>query len=128
NIVSPHVTTGAARFTWDLRVFLSRNPSQHTDGAFTLRATRGFSRRTSAWLLGGAGRESYLVGAIVQSLQTVTGVAGIRYNAASGLTLRLDASVIRSRPVLSRRGIAIGVERGFRSEERRVGEGGRAGA
>ena len=113
DIVIPHVTTDAAGVTWDLRAFLSRNPSQRTDGAFTLRATGGLSRRTTVSLLGGAGRESYLVGSVVRSLQTVTGVAGLRYHAANGLTLRLDASAIHSRPVLSRSGVAIGVERGF---------------
>jgi len=113
DIVIPHVTTEVARVTWDLRVFFSRNPSQRTDGAFTLRATGGLSRRTTVSLLGGAGRESYLVGSVVRSLQTVTGVAGLRYHAANGLTLRFDASAIRSRPVLSRSGVAIGVERGF---------------
>jgi cellulose synthase/poly-beta-1,6-N-acetylglucosamine synthase-like glycosyltransferase len=113
DIVIPHLSTEIARVAWDLRVFVSRNPSQRTDGAFTLRATRRLSHRMSATLLGGAGRESYLVGAIVRSLQTVTGVAGLRYNAANGLTLRLDASAIHSRPVLSRRGIALGVERGL---------------
>ncbi|MEX2155593.1 MAG: glycosyltransferase [Gemmatimonadales bacterium] len=113
DIVIPHVTVEANRMSWDLRVYVSRNPSRRTDTAVSLRATRSLSLRTAGWLLGGAGRESYLVGAAVRSLETVTGAAGIRYNAGSGLTLRLDASVIRSRPVLSRRGVAVGIERGF---------------
>ncbi|HMG18633.1 MAG TPA: hypothetical protein VK573_07905, partial [Gemmatimonadales bacterium] len=98
---------------WSLRVSLSRNPSRRTDTAVSLRVTRARSRRTTWSLLGAAGRESYLVGGAVRSLETVTGAAGIRYNAGSGMTLRFDATVIRSRPVLSRNGIAIGVERGF---------------
>ena len=60
-----------------------------------LRAGHALSRRTSGWVMGGAGRESYLVGGAVQSLKTLTGAAGIRYNAGSGTTLRLDVSVIR---------------------------------
>jgi len=84
--------------------------TRRTDAAVSLRATRSLSLRTSGSLLGSAGRESYLVGAAVRSLETVTGSAGIRYNARSGLTLRVDATVIRSRPILSRRGIALSIE------------------
>jgi cellulose synthase/poly-beta-1,6-N-acetylglucosamine synthase-like glycosyltransferase len=113
DIVIPHITTEAGRVSWDLRVYVSRNPSKRTDTAFSLRATRSLSNRTAAWLLTGAGRESYLVGAVVRSLDTVTGAGGIRYNAGNGLTLRVDASVIRSRPVLSRRGVAVSIERGL---------------
>jgi hypothetical protein len=71
------------------------------------------SRRTTLSIVGAGGRESYLVGSVVRSLETVTGVAGIRYNAARGMTLRLDASIIRSSPILSRGGISLGVERGL---------------
>jgi YaiO family outer membrane protein len=113
DILMPHFTTETRRMSWSLRVFLSRNPSKRTDTAVSLRATRSLTRRTTVSLLGAAGRESYLVGAAVRSLETVTGAAGIRYNAGSGMTLRFDASVVRSRPVLSRRGIAVGVERGL---------------
>jgi hypothetical protein len=94
-----------------MRVFVSRNPSRRTDTAVSLRATRALTRRTTASLLGAAGRESYLVAGAVQSLKTVTGVAGIRYNAGTGTTLRFDVSVIHSRPVLSRSGISVSVER-----------------
>jgi len=110
DIVIPHVTAEATRMSWDLRAYFSRNPSRRTDAAVSLRATRSLSLRTSGSLLGSAGRESYLVGAAVRSLETVTGSAGIRYNARSGLTLRVDATVIRSRPILSRRGIALSIE------------------
>jgi cellulose synthase/poly-beta-1,6-N-acetylglucosamine synthase-like glycosyltransferase len=113
DIMIPHVTTELARITWDLRVYLARDPVADANAAVSLRATRALSRRTTGWLLGGAGRENYLVGTSLRSLHTVTGAAGLRYNAANGLTLRLDASVIGSRPILARRGIAIGLERGF---------------
>ena len=113
DVVMPHVTTETSRMSWSLRAYLSRNPSKRTDTAVSLRVSRALSRRTTGSLLGAAGRESYLIGGAVRSLETVTGVAGIRYNAGSGMTLRFDVTVIRSRPVLSRNGIAIGVERGF---------------
>ena len=64
-------------------------------------------------MLGAGGRESYFVGGAVQSLKTLTGGVGVRYNAARGTTLRLDASAIHSTPVLSRGGVAIGIERGL---------------
>jgi YaiO family outer membrane protein len=113
DIVTPHLTVETGRMSWSARVYVSRNPSRRTDTAVLLRAARALTRRTTVSLLGAAGRESYLVGSVVRSLETVTGAAGIRYNAGSGMTLRFDASVIRSRPVLSRSGIAVGVERGL---------------
>jgi len=109
----PHITTETSRMSWSMRVFVSRNPSRRTDTAVSLRVARALTRRTTASLLGAAGRESYLVAGAVRSLETVTGAAGIRYNAGSGTTLRFDVSVIRSRPVLSRRGVSLGVERGL---------------
>ncbi len=117
DFVSPHLSVETRAASWDLRVFLSRNPSQRTDAAFYLRATRPLTPRVAGWVLGGAGRESYLVGTApasqVRSLDTVTGAAGLRWTVGSGFTLRLDASVINSRPVLSRRGVGIGLERQF---------------
>jgi len=117
DIVIPHFSLQTRVVSWDLRVSLSRNPSQRTDAAFYVRATKPLSRRVVGWVLGGAGRESYLVGtapvAQVRSLDTVTGSAGIRCSVGNGFTLRLDASVINSRPVLSRRGVGIGLERQF---------------
>ena len=109
----PHITTETTRTSWTMRGFISRNPTRRTDVAVSLRATRAISRRTTVSLLGAAGRESYFVAGTVQSLKTVSGVAGIRYNAATGTTLRFDASVIHSSPVLSRSGVSIGVERGL---------------
>ncbi len=117
DIVIPHVSLQTRVVSWDLRVSLSRNTSRRTDAAFYVRATKPLTRRVVGWALGGAGRESYLVGggpaSQVRSLDTVTGAAGIRCSVGSGFTLRLDASVIRSRPVLSRRGAGIGLERQF---------------
>ena len=111
DVLMPHFTAETRRMSWSVRVFISRNPSKRTDAAASLRATRAVSRRTTISLLGAGGRESYLVAGVVQSLKTLSGVAGIRYNAAGGTTLRLDVSVIRSRPILSRSGLSIGVER-----------------
>ena len=113
DVLMPHFTAETRRMSWSVRVFISRNPSKRTDTAASLRATRAVSRRTTISLLGAGGRESYLVAGVVQSLKTLSGVAGIRYNAAGGTTLRLDVSVIRSRPILSRSGLSIGVERGL---------------
>jgi YaiO family outer membrane protein len=113
DMVIPHFTVDTRRDSWELRVYLSRNPSRRTDTAVLLRATRSLSLRTAVWLLGSAGRESYLVGSAIRSLDIVAGAAGVRYNAASGITLRMDATVIRSRPVLSRRGASVGIERAF---------------
>jgi YaiO family outer membrane protein len=113
DVVIPHLTTETSRMSWSLRAFVSRNPSKRTDTAVSLRVSRALSRRTTGSLLGAAGRESYLVGTTIRSLETTTIGAGIRYNAGSGMTLRFDATVVRSRPVLSRNGIAIGLERGL---------------
>ena len=117
DVVMPHVSLQTRATSWDFRLFVSRNPSDRTDAAFFLRATATLSNRAAAWVLGGAGRESYVVGAgpaaSVRALDTVTGAAGLRYNARSGVTLRIDASAIGSRPVLSRRGIGIGLEKQF---------------
>lgn len=117
DIVIPHFTVPTRSVSWDLRVYVSRNPSQRTDAAFSLRATTSLTPRTAVWVLGGAGRESYLVEIPappqVRSLDTATGAAGLRYDAGSGFTLRIDASVVRSRPVLSRRGVGVGIERQF---------------
>jgi hypothetical protein len=109
----PHATTETSRMSWSLRAFVSRNPSRRTDTAVSLRATRSLTRRTTASLLGAAGRESYLVGGTVQSLKTVTGVAGIRYNAMGGTTIRFDVSVIHSTTVLSRSGVSLGMAHGL---------------
>jgi YaiO family outer membrane protein len=113
DLLTPHASMEAGAVSWDLRLYLSRNPTRRTDAAFTLRATKPLTHRTSGWILGGAGRESYVVAGAISALETATGSAGIRHNAGSGWTVRVEATVIQSRPVLSRRGVAIGLERGF---------------
>jgi YaiO family outer membrane protein len=110
DIVIPNFSVQSGGIGWDVHAYISRNPTDRTDAAAMVRATRPVSRRAAIWALGGAGRESYSIGTMIASLKTVTGAAGLRYNAASGWTVRLDATVIRSRPVLSRRGISIGLE------------------
>jgi len=117
DIVIPHLALETRSMALDLRVFVSRNPAQRTDAAFYGRAATSLARGAAWWISAGAGRESYLVGAApsqqVRSLQTLTGAAGVRLNAGKGVTIRMDVSVVRSRPVLSRRGLALGVERSF---------------
>lgn len=117
DVVMPHLSVEVSRVSWDTRVFISRNPSDRTDVAFFGRATIPLGRRGAAWLGGGAGRESYLVGTAptqsVRSLETMTAVVGVRYNAGGGTTVRLEASVVRSEPVLSRRGVGLAIERSF---------------
>lgn len=111
DIVMPHVALQTRALAWDARMFISRNPSERTDVAFTLRLTKPLNLRTAVWVLGGAGRESYLVGTAVQSLETVTGAVGMRHNAGGGTTFRLAFTVIDSKTVLSRRGLSLGIER-----------------
>ncbi|HEX9346364.1 MAG TPA: glycosyltransferase [Gemmatimonadales bacterium] len=113
DVVMPHITIETPRTSWTLRGFVSRNPSKRTDAAAYLRMTRALTRRTTVSLLGGAGRESYLVGGTIQSLKTLSGIAGIRYNASSRTTVRFDVSGVRSRPILTRNGVSLGVERGL---------------
>ena len=49
----------------------------------------------------------------VRSLETLTGTAGVRVQVRTGFSVRVDGTVVRSRPVLSRRGFAIAIERRF---------------
>lgn len=116
DLVTPHAELAQGRVIWETRLYLSRNPSRRTDVAGLLRATASLGPRARVWLGGAAGRESYLVGgppaAEVRSLRTATGLAGVRY-VVGGLAIRLDATVIRSRPVLSRRGAALRLEQRF---------------
>lgn len=113
DILMPHFTTRTGKLTWTLRGFISQNPSDETDYAASLQVAHALSRRTTAWLLGAAGRETYQVAGSLQSLETATIGAGVRYNAGTGMTVRCDATFINSQPILSRRGIALGLERGF---------------
>jgi len=115
DVVMPHAGLQMGRTAWDARLYVSRNPSDRTDLAVFLRVTTTLSRRAAGWIGGGAGRESYLIGAPpaqqVQAIETVTGAAGARYNAGHGLTLRVDATGVHSRTILSRWGVGVGVER-----------------
>jgi len=113
DVVMPHITIETPRTSWTIRGFVSRNPSKRTDAAAYVRMTQALTRRTTVSLLGGAGRESYLVGGTIQSLKTLSGVAGIRYNASTRTTIRFDVSGVRSRPILTRNGVSLGVERGL---------------
>ena len=117
DLVMPHASFTAGTWTWDARMYFSRNPSRRTDAAGFVRVTRALSARVEAWVGGGGGRESYLVGAPpvqeVRSLETLTGTAGVRVQVRAGFSVRVDGTVVRSRPVLSRRGFAIAIERRF---------------
>ena len=113
DILMPHFTTRTGKLTWTLRGFISQNPSDETDYAASLQVAHALSRRTTAWLLGAGGRETYQVAGSLQSLETATIGVGVRYNAGTGMTVRCDATFINSQPILSRRGIALGLERGF---------------
>ncbi len=117
DLVMPHASFTAGTWTWDARMYFSRNPSRRTDAAGFVRVTRTLSTRVDAWVGASAGRESDLVGAppaqAVRSLETLTATAGARIQAGRGFTLRGDATAVRSRPVLSRRGFAIAIEHRF---------------
>jgi YaiO family outer membrane protein len=114
HIVMPHATVSLGGVGWEMRMFVARNPAEQTDLAFLLRANFPLGARASGWLGGGAGEESYVVDTpptqTIESLQTITAIAGARYVVSPGTTLRLDVTFIRSEPVLSRRGLAISIE------------------
>jgi hypothetical protein len=63
--------------------------------------------------LASGGRENFFNGAVLQTLETVSAGAGFRYTVPNGLKLRFDASYIWSDPILSRGGVALGLERVF---------------
>lgn len=115
--VIPHLHLDAGRTSGELRVFVARNPADRTDVAVFGRLTVPIGRRGLGWLGAGAGRESYLVGTgpaqAVQSLETVTVLAGGRYEAGGRTAVRAEVVVVKSEPVLSRRGVSLGIERAF---------------
>jgi YaiO family outer membrane protein len=117
DVVMPHGTVMAGGVTWEGRLYLSRNPSGRNDLAGFLRATRRLSPRVECWAGGGAGRESYLVGAppqqTVEALRTATATLGGRAELGGRAALRVDLTVVKSEPVLSRRGVAAALERRF---------------
>lgn len=113
----PHFTAYLGRVGLELRVFVSRNPSARTDVALLTRATAPLTSHLTVWLGVGAGRESYLVGASptqqVRSLKTLTALSGARYQIGRRTLVRIDVTVVRSTPVLSRRGGTVGVTQQF---------------
>lgn len=117
DLLVPHATfpTGAA--VWDVRVFVARNPSDRTDGAVLVRASAPIAHRVTGVAGAAAGRESYLVGApptqAVRSLRTVTALVGARIALGTATTIRVDGTAIHSEPVLSRRGLSVGIDRSF---------------
>jgi YaiO family outer membrane protein len=117
DILIPHTTVDLRRVTWEIRVFVSRNPSQQTDVAGLLRATFLVGGRTSVWVGAGAGRESYVTDTLpaqeIRSLETITALVGMRYTLGRTSALRLDLTVVRSEPVLSRRGLGVSIETGL---------------
>jgi len=113
DIVVPRFTTETAGISWTLHLFISRNPSDRTDWAGQLQVARAFSRRITASLLGAGGRETYSVAGSLQSLETTTIGLGARYNAGKNMGVRLDATFSNSQPILSRRGLVLGLERGL---------------
>lgn len=113
DVLMPHLAIETSRMSWTLRAFVSRPPTKRTDTAVSLRFTRSVTRRVTLSLLGAAGRESYFVGGAIASLKTVSGVAGIRYTDPHGTTWRFDLTGVNSKPILTRSGVAVGVERGL---------------
>jgi len=113
DMLMPHGTIESGRMSWNARVFISRNPTERTDFAVSLQAARAVSRRTTFAVLGSGGHESFFNGSTIQSLEVLSAGVGVRYNAPSGISLRIDATYTRSQPILSRGGIALGVERVF---------------
>jgi YaiO family outer membrane protein len=113
DMLMPHAAIESGRMSWNARVFISRNPTERTDFAVSLQAARAVSRRTTFAVLGSGGHESFFNGSTIQSLEVLSAGVGVRYNAPSGISLRIDATYTRSQPILSRGGIALGVERVF---------------
>lgn len=100
---------------FDLRGFLSRNPSDRWDGAFLTRTSWQANGRLLAWLGYGYGRESFLVGPRqaqeIRSLRAHTVLAGARYGLDAKTVLRIDLDIVASRPRLSRQGAVVTLER-----------------
>jgi cellulose synthase/poly-beta-1,6-N-acetylglucosamine synthase-like glycosyltransferase len=113
DMLMPHATIETSRMSWSLRGFISRNPTKRTDLAISLQAVRAISGRTAVAFLASGGRENFFNGAVLQTLETVSAGAGFRYTLPNGFKLRFDASYIWSQPILSRGGIALGLERVF---------------
>ena len=117
NMLVPHLSIEAPGVGVDIRVPLSRTTAEQTDASVMVRITHRVGARMAAWLLGAAGRESFVEGTVptqtVHSIETLTAAGGLRYNAPGGLTLRVDGTFIDAERNLSRRGMGIGLERAF---------------
>jgi len=115
DMLMPHTTieTGGGRMSWSARGFISRNPTDRTDLAISLQVIRAVSKRASVSVLGAGGHESFYNGSTIQSLETVSGGLGFRYNAPGGMSVRIDATYTHSQPILTRGGLALGLERLF---------------
>jgi YaiO family outer membrane protein len=113
DMLMPHTTIESSRMSWTLRGFISRNPTKQTDLALALQALRATGARTAVSFQASGGRESFYNGATLQTLETLGGGVGFRYTVPNGIKLRLDASYLRSQPILTRGGLALGVERVF---------------
>ena len=109
-VLMPHLRVDLARTAWDARVFISRNPTDRTDVAFMGRVTATLGRRGAAWVGAGAGRESYFSGVTIEALETVTGLAGIRYVMGARTAVRAEIARVQSRTVLSRWGVTVGLD------------------
>jgi len=115
DMLMPHATIESSRMSWNVRAFVARNPTKHTDLAISLQALRalGTGGRSVLAVLAAGGRENFYDGATLQTLETLTGGVGFRYTIPKGLKFRIDASYTHSQPILSRGGLAVGLERAF---------------
>jgi len=113
DMLMPHATIESSRMSWNVRGFVARNPTKHTDLAISLQALRalGTGGRSVLAVLASGGRENFYDGATLQVLQTFTAGLGFRYNMPKGTKFRIDATYTHSEPILTRGGVSIGVER-----------------
>jgi cellulose synthase/poly-beta-1,6-N-acetylglucosamine synthase-like glycosyltransferase len=113
DMLMPHTTIESSRMSWTLRGFVSRNPTKQTDLAISFQVVRALGARTAVSGQASGGRESFYNGATLQTLETLGGGIGFRYTVPNGIKLRLDASYLHSQPILTRGGLALGLERVF---------------
>jgi hypothetical protein len=113
DMLMPHATIESSRMSWNVRGFVARNPTKHTDLAISLQALRalGAGGRSVLAVLASGGRENFYDGATLQVLDTFTAGLGFRYNMPEGTKFRIDATYTHSDPILTRGGVSIGVER-----------------
>ncbi|HEY7193224.1 MAG TPA: glycosyltransferase [Gemmatimonadales bacterium] len=113
DMLMPHATIESSRMSWNVRGFVARNPTKHTDLAISLQALRalGAGGRSVLAVLASGGRENFYDGATLQVLDTFTAGLGFRYTMPKGTKFRIDATYTHSDPILTRGGVSIGVER-----------------